>query len=150
MLFNRTTSADIFKFCATLFSAGFQLAGSRRVLGNIPQYSDAIENSDYDFICLETADNLELLKRLGFKCKTLEAGYKDAATIDVYETAQYGIKIQVAVKRLKYWEQCVRLWEFLRANPEVFVHKFWKRNVSHTEITKNVDFMVTNIFNFHV
>ena len=135
-----------FQTIVQLMSLGAVLSGSRRVLSDVESMQAAIEDSDFDFICIDNKTNVQKLLTLGFVAKPINNEYKDITTVDVYEKIVGDIKIQVASKHEKYWIPLLKFWDFLAANPEVFINTFWKRNTYGHIIKANINFMISQIF----
>lgn len=127
--------------------------GSRYVL-NSPE---DIGKSDYDFFI--SSNDVEAFKvafpqfeYIKFGCVPLDEfltatkldpkEYTDVCTLGIFKAEIDGKKIEVTIKDHKYIDAILRMWRILKDDPDLFRKKYWKRNVSRSEIRKNITALI--------
>lgn len=139
----------------SIISFGAKPCGSRYVIEGAE-----VENSDYDFF-ISSAD-IDAFKRefpqfqyIDFKCSPMEEAvgdlllkhverknYADLYTLGIFKAEIDGKKIEVTVKETKYVPAIILMWDVLKANPEMFRKKIWKRNISKEWIQQNISILI--------
>lgn len=120
----------------------FYPSGSRSVLKE-PYIT---EETDHDFISLDSSVAREKAMELGYKEKKIDQNYMDVSSSVVFENKE--LNSQIVFKKVKYWEKCLIMWEHFRMNPDFFRDNFWKSNkdkvITQDEVRNKINLFIEN------
>ena len=100
--------------------AGFIKVGSNSIM--------ELPDSDIDFMCEHNDTNVDQLRTLGFVEKVIGDLYMDNFTVAVWYHPDIPNSLQVVTKDPAHWIMCQKMWEILKANPNLYRDYFWKSN----------------------